>query len=89
MVTESQRSFIKFMVKIKVWRLGYQMRIIDVRPLYGMKWILNGFLKRQVVDNLHHAPCCPANHYHRQRLVFQHCTCGAKLYITRIRHLEG
>jgi len=24
-------------------------------------------------------PSCPANHYHRTRLVFRDCTCGAKM----------
>jgi len=77
MVTDTQRSIIKFLVKSKIWRLEIQMRIVDVRPLYGTSWFLRWILKRQIVDDLHHAPCCPANHYHRARLVFQHCTCGA------------
>lgn len=78
MVTESQRSIIKFFVKIKIWQLDCQMRLVDVRPLYGTFWLLKWILKQQIVDGLHHAPCCLANHYHRTRLVFQHCTCGAK-----------
>jgi hypothetical protein len=33
--------------------------------------------RRQVLDAAHHAPCCQANHWHGQRLVFQGCNCGA------------
>ena len=28
-------------------------------------------------DNLHHAPACPANHYHQSRLPTGQCTCVA------------
>lgn len=28
-------------------------------------------------DHLHHAPLCPANHYHGKRAPTYHCTCGA------------
>jgi hypothetical protein len=28
-------------------------------------------------DKLHHAPMCPANHYHGQRAPTYRCTCGA------------
>lgn len=28
-------------------------------------------------DDLHHAPMCPANHYHYQRLPNGPCSCGA------------
>jgi hypothetical protein len=28
-------------------------------------------------DKLHHAPMCPANHYHGQRAPTYQCTCGA------------
>lgn len=28
-------------------------------------------------DDLHHAPSCPANHWHHQRLPTGGCTCGA------------
>ena len=30
-----------------------------------------------LLDELHHAPACPANHYHKQRLPTGRCTCGA------------
>ena len=29
-------------------------------------------------DNLHHAPACPANHYHFKQRPFGPCTCGAR-----------
>lgn len=28
-------------------------------------------------DDLHHAPCCPANHFHQRRMPTGRCTCGA------------
>lgn len=30
-----------------------------------------------VLDDLHHAPACPANHWHKKRLPTGRCTCGA------------
>jgi hypothetical protein len=30
-------------------------------------------------DDLHHAPMCPANHYHKQRMPTGPCNCGAAL----------
>jgi len=29
------------------------------------------------LDGLHHAPACPANHFHQMRLPTGRCTCGA------------
>ncbi len=29
------------------------------------------------LDDLHHAPKCPANHFHQMRLPTGRCTCGA------------
>lgn len=29
-------------------------------------------------DDLHHAPFCPANHWHKTRMPTRPCTCGAK-----------
>jgi hypothetical protein len=31
----------------------------------------------KATDNLHHAPRCPANHYHGMRAPTGPCTCGA------------
>ena len=31
----------------------------------------------KLTDKLHHAPMCPANHYHGQRAPTYRCTCGA------------
>lgn len=30
-----------------------------------------------VFDDLHHAPACPANHWHKQQLPYAPCSCGA------------
>lgn len=31
----------------------------------------------EATDDLHHAPACPANHYHGMRAPTGECTCGA------------
>lgn len=31
-----------------------------------------------VFDKFHHAPMCPANHFHRKRMPTGPCTCGAE-----------
>ena len=51
--------------------------------IFGKNWIgkiiLKEIFKRQTWDDqTKHAPACPENNYHRQRLVFRSCTCGAK-----------
>jgi len=77
MITDREREFIKFMLYMKIWKANFIMRLISIQPSFGSKWILKKIKKRQVVDDFHHAPCCPANHYHRTRLVFKSCSCGA------------
>jgi hypothetical protein len=80
MISETQRSIANILFKLRLWRFRVLMTTscMDVIPARGTKWILNWMLKTQKVDNLHHAPACPANHYHRTRIVYQTCTCGAK-----------
>lgn len=65
------------MIKLKLWKPFFYFRLIDFQPRRGTYWLYDMIRKKQVVDDLHHAPACPANHYHKQRLVFQPCTCGA------------
>lgn len=77
MVTDRQRKLVQLLVRFKIWTLFSHMRCINIRPRKGTVWLFRWLLKNQVVDNLKHAPCCPANHWHKQRLVFQRCTCGA------------
>jgi hypothetical protein len=66
------------MVTLNLWvidvDLFYQLNINPKR----MKRLHKLMLKYQQFDNLKHAPCCPANHFHRSRLVFYRCTCGTK-----------
>ena len=76
MVTAQERWLILALVRVRVFSLYTSMRLVCVSARPGFRWLLKWIMKRQVVDNLKHAPCCPANHYHRQRLVFQRCTCG-------------
>ena len=77
MVTDGQRDFIWGMVRARLFVLKTDMRLTDVHPVFGVGFILKFIKKRQKVDDLHHAPCCPANHFHGTRLVFGSCTCGA------------
>jgi len=78
MVTKKQRKMIDLFLRIGIWQADINMRLIWLRPRRGFEWTLRWMLKRQKVDDLKHAPCCPANHYHNTRLVFQRCTCGAR-----------
>ena len=34
----------------------------------------------ELTDHLHHAPMCPANHYHGQRAPSGPCSCGAAMW---------
>lgn len=82
MVTSRQRKLITFLVKKKIWKLERVMWQVEVRSRFGTAWLLKRIKKKQVVDDLHHAPACPANHYHKMRLVFQPCVCGAEKEIS-------
>lgn len=84
MITNNERKLVKWMVKLKLWQVVINFRLPDVYPrCRGTRWIFKWLLRRQVVDSLHHAPCCPANHFHKQRLVFGYCTCGAAEHVRR------
>lgn len=54
-------------------------RTLEISAPPETQRLLDRIKSRQKVDELHHAPCCPANHWHRQRLVFQPCNCGAAM----------
>ena len=82
-VTKLERIVVILMVKARLWRLVNEMRLVTIIPKTGTAWLRNWMLHRQTVDDLHHAPCCPANHYHKQRLVFQTCACGALAQIKK------
>lgn len=82
-MTRRHRKIAKVLLKLKLWEIGVQMRCHDVRPRAGWRWRLTGWLydrmrRLQVLDDLHHAPACPANHWRRRRLVLKPCTCGAR-----------
>ncbi len=80
MVTDTERRVIVLLIRSRLWKASHQMRLLTLDPKLGTMWIFRKLIKRQVVDELHHAPCCPANHYHNTRFVFQHCNCGAEKY---------
>lgn len=78
MITAKERALIKLLVKIKVFQLYVHMRCVRISARPRFRWILRLLLNRQIVDDYHHAPMCPANHWHRQALVIQRCNCGAE-----------
>jgi hypothetical protein len=66
------------MCKARIWRARVGLfRTVEIVPRWGTRWLFNRLRDRQTVDDFHHAPCCPANHWSRQRLVFNNCNCGA------------
>lgn len=48
-------------------------------PAYDGNTLLKSAIKANLFefDNLHHAPACPANHFHQMRLPTGRCSCGA------------
>lgn len=77
MVTDRQRKLVAMLVRLGLFRIKWGLWQPQVCAVTGMLWLLKRILRAQIVDDLHHAPACPANHFHRTRLVFSHCTCGA------------
>lgn len=77
MVTDFERRIILALIRVKVWKIFISMRLPTIKTRWGTRWVLKWMVRRQIVDSLHHAPCCPANHYCRMRLVFRPCNCGA------------
>ncbi len=77
MILDSDRAIVVEMVELKIWKLVNQMRLPDVVPTEETKPLLRAMKDRQKRDDLHHAPCCPANHFHYTRLVLKRCTCDA------------
>lgn len=78
MITDRHRVILRWLIKLRLWRAVVNMRIVDFMPCPGTRWLFERMLRMQSMDDRHHAPCCPANHYHYRRLVFQRCTCGAR-----------
>jgi hypothetical protein len=80
MVTNAERQIIMNLVqagKVKA-EIGL-FRVVVVSGLNpGTQATLERIRRRQKVDDWHHAPCCPANHWCRKRLVFSGCNCGAE-----------
>lgn len=85
MVTDRERQLIKWLVRLHIWKMrsdGLWGRAV-FRPMWGTRWLLRWIERRQINDVWHHAPACPANHWCRQVLVFQRCTCGAAFHKVR------
>jgi hypothetical protein len=81
MVTTQERRFIGWMIRLHIWTADYNLfGTVQVFPRWGTRWLFERLLRRQVVDDLHHAPCCPANHWCRRAFVFRRCNCGAKTH---------
>ena len=78
MILDADRQTTLALVRAGTWKMERGIfRTVEIVPVNGGKALLEAMKRRQVLDNLHHAPGCPANHFHRRRLVFQRCTCGA------------
>ena len=77
MVTDFERKVVLKMLGLGAWHGRTWMRNTWIEPRPGFRWLLIWLKKRQIVDDLHHAPACNANHWHKQRLVFRSCNCGA------------
>lgn len=78
MIRPIDRKIAVFLVRQRFWRAEVGLfRVVIVMPCKGTRWLFERMLKRQNVDEYKHAPCCPANHWCRRRLVFQRCNCGA------------
>lgn len=82
MVTNKERRLVIWLCKLRIWKPQMEMRIVWIQTP-RLKWLHKWLLKRQKVDDLHHAPACPANHYHKQRLVFFPCSCGAAVNLRK------
>ncbi|AYJ85326.1 hypothetical protein D3Y57_04735 (plasmid) [Sphingomonas paeninsulae] len=75
--------------KIALWLVGQgrwkfvpgSMRQTLIQASWGTHWLLKRMKARQIITDAHHAPMCPADHWHRARLVFSSCTCGAQYYL--------
>lgn len=80
MITERDRSIVRELLELEIWKLQITMRLPDIVPTDQTEPLKDAMLKRQSRDDLHHAPCCPANHYHYRRLVLRRCNCGAQRY---------
>lgn len=78
MITSKQRRICRLMVKLKLWNPRECMWTVDFDPCWGTRWLHRRIRKTQPVDDLHHAPACLANHYHRARIVYGRCNCGAQ-----------
>lgn len=78
MVTEPQRTFVRAMLRLGAFEQRRDFfEQVDIRARPGFGRLLERLLRIQVVDALWHAPACAANHFHKRRLVFRPCTCGA------------
>jgi hypothetical protein len=87
-VTDGQRRLVYALAKAHVFRPEIGLfRTVQIIPRWGFRWVLEWLLRNQTVDNLHHAPCCPANHFCKRRLVFTRCNCGAAARAQQ--HAEG
>lgn len=80
MITDGQMKILRILKRYNLIIVKQQMRLPNIYGKWGTKWIIKRIKKTQPVDKWHHAPCCPANHYHRTRIVLHPCTCGAKYH---------
>ena len=78
MILDRDRKMAMRLIRWGLWSAGVGFwRVIEIHRCWGTEWLYCRMMARQTRDDLHHAPCCEANHWHYQRLVFKLCTCGA------------
>lgn len=77
MILDEDRKKVVEMVELGIWQVYSHFRVPNIKTTEDTQPLMELMLERQEVDDLHHAPGCAANHYHRRRLVFDHCSCGA------------
>lgn len=78
MIRASDRVIAAMLVRVRAWRTRTFLRVEEIVPRRWSCRLFRRMLRRQARDERHHAPCCPANHFHYQRLVLRGCTCGAE-----------
>jgi hypothetical protein len=79
MIRASDRKLAQGLLYVRAFYMTSGMRCARLRPRRGFRWIWNWMRRRQAPDLRHHAPACPANRWSGMELVFQRCTCGAKV----------
>ena len=81
MIRNADRKIAALMVRIGAWKIIQPrddlFECARLRANRLTQWLWNWMRDRQEPDDLHHAPCCPANRWSGVELVLRPCNCGA------------